>query len=347
MALLSLEPLIVASVIGVKRMPLFSTMPRAVARRPAHLLLGLGWSADDDTLAEQFAEVCRRHRAAHPRHHIVVLANEPGAVPRLRVRGVEAVPINQNAFVDDRIFKPLPGRQPRYDAVYNARFTPFKRHDLAREVERLVLIGYPAQGEARPSDGYLPHLRAVLPHASYANEWRDGRPSWLRPEQVNEVLNDARVGLCLSAVEGAMYASAEYLLSGLPIVTTPSRGGRDYFFDPEFCLTVEPDPRQIREAVQALVARNIPRQHVRARTLERIEAVRRRFFELVQQIYDAHGVARRFADEWPILRRHRLIEWVPIRRFWRDVAQRRAGRWRSPREAAACPTPPARGHARS
>lgn len=332
MALLSIEPLIVASTIGLKRMPLFTAMPRSVARHPCHFLLGMGWSADDDRVSDGFARVCRQHLGAHPRHRIVALCNEAGAVARLQARGVEAILIHQNAFVDDRIFKPLSGRSVRYDALYNARFVAWKRHELAREVDRLALVGYASGDDPATTAAYLEGLRAVMPGATYVNGWRDGRPIPLRPEQVNEALNEAQVGLCLSGEEGAMYASGEYLLSGLPIVSTPSVGGREYFFDAGFCLLVEPDPRQVRDAVQAMIARKIQRDHVRAKTLARVEAVRRTFFDLVQGIYEAHGSTRRFTDDWPTVRLHRFVEWVHIGPFWDDVAsrRRRARRWRSP-----------------
>ena len=38
-----------------------------------------------------------------------------------------------------------------------------------------------------------------------------------------------------------MLASIEYLLAGLPVVSTPSLGGRDHYFDDEYCLIAPPD----------------------------------------------------------------------------------------------------------
>jgi glycosyltransferase involved in cell wall biosynthesis len=317
-ALLSVDPLIVASVIGVRRMPLFAAMPASIARRSCHFLLGMGCSADDDEMADRLAGVCRRHVAGHPLHRIVVLCNEPGAVPRLRSRGLHAVLVHQNGFVDERVFRPLPNRPKSYDAVYNARFVRWKRHHLARDVERLALVGYGPTEDP----GYVAELRAGLPRATWINEWRAGVPVMLSPDGVNEILNASRVGLCLSASEGAMFASAEYLLSGLPIVSTPSVGGRDEFFDPEFCLTVDPDPRRVREAVLALGARSIPPDLIRGRTMTRVERQRRGLFDLVQAIYEAHGVRRRFENDWPSVRRHRLVEWVHVAPFWKRVEER-------------------------
>ena len=49
--------------------------------------------------------------------------------------------------------------------------------------------------------------------------------------------------------EGSNHFSMEYMLAGLPIVSTPSTGGREVFFDHEFCTICEPHPNSVRDAV--------------------------------------------------------------------------------------------------
>jgi hypothetical protein len=107
-----------------------------------------------------------------------------------------------------------------------------------------------------------------------------------------------------------MFASTEYLLSGLPIVTTPSRGGRHIYHDAEYCLSVPPDPRSVGEAVQALKARRIPRTYIRNRTLQRLNRDRERFMALLNAILKEGGSARRFSGPWPF-RKDVTMEWLP------------------------------------
>ena len=109
-----------------------------------------------------------------------------------------------------------------------------------------------------------------------------------------------------------MFASTEYLLSGLPIVTTPSQGGRQVYHDAEYCLCVPPDPRSVGEAVQALKARGIPRDHIRNRTLQRLNRDRERFMALLNAILEETGSVRRFAGPWPF-RKDVTMEWLPPR----------------------------------
>jgi len=120
----------------------------------------------------------------------------------------------------------------------------------------------------------------------------------LRPDVVARYCNRAHVGLCLSATEGAMYASIEYLLCGLPVVSTINRGGRDFFFDPEFCITVPPDPAAVAKAVEGLRRRKISPEYIRERTLQKIVHERNKFLEFVQAIYQQEGSNRDVREDW-------------------------------------------------
>jgi SAM-dependent methyltransferase len=132
------------------------------------------------------------------------------------------------------------------------------------------------------------------------NRLQDDLPVRFSHQEVNQALSRAATGLVLSEVEGASYAAMEYMLAGLPVVSTPSQGGRDIYFDPDYCAVVAPDPRSIRDAVTALRQRNIPRAYVRERTLQRIEPGRRRFVALVEEIIADLGAPKRFAPSaWP------------------------------------------------
>jgi len=59
----------------------------------------------------------------------------------------------------------------------------------------------------------------------------------------------SKVGLCLSKKEGAMFASIEYLLCGLPIVSTRSVGGRDEFFTDKNCIFAEDNAESVKQCV--------------------------------------------------------------------------------------------------
>ncbi|MDR3470403.1 MAG: glycosyltransferase [Devosia sp.] len=147
--------------------------------------------------------------------------------------------------------------------------------------------------------------RAILagrPGHRLLNALKDGQPVTLSAREVNAALARANVGLILSAVEGSSYGSMEYMLAGLPVVSTPSVGGRDVYFDPEFCLVSQPDAASVRQAVVELKARAVPRDIVRMRTLEKIALARSRFLELVDELLGELGATPRLSGrDWPFL----------------------------------------------
>lgn len=103
----------------------------------------------------------------------------------------------------------------------------------------------------------------------------------LPPREVSREYNRARVGLCLSALEGGNYSTTEYMLCGLPVVSTRSDGGREHFLDPEVSRIVEDDARAVAQAVAELIARRIPPQVVRLRALVKLREIREDFILLV------------------------------------------------------------------
>jgi glycosyltransferase involved in cell wall biosynthesis len=71
-------------------------------------------------------------------------------------------------------------------------------------------------------------------------------------EKVCSVISSSHVGLILSEVEGQCHAAVEYLLCGLPVVSTPSFGGRDEFFDNYGSLICPADENAVFSAVEAM-----------------------------------------------------------------------------------------------
>lgn len=275
-----------------------------IADRPARIFIGNPYIYQDDAV-EPLVKSYRAYAHRHPDHELTFCCNTDDETAWLARLGVPAITLNHNAFVDDRVFTVEPGAEPRYDAIYNARTNPTKRHELAREVRSLALIyRFWLEHEIETLD----EVRRILPHAKFLNGMPpDHRPWWKRTlvrghrelsrDKVAHWLNRSRVGLCLSAVEGAMWSAMEYLMTGLPIVSTPSRGGRDHYFDDAFCTIVEPDPRAVAEAVAELAGRRIDRMAVRAATLETVGRDRARFVALCEAFFARLGVDRRLGED--------------------------------------------------
>ena len=109
---------------------------------------------------------------------------------------------------------------------------------------------------------------------------------WLIHVDANKIpaeIAKARCGLCLSKAEGAMFASIEYLLCGIPIVNTQSLGGRDVMF-PDFAVKTVPDtPEAVAETVQEFVEHAPEPEKIRAAALEKMKAHREVFRRLLNE----------------------------------------------------------------
>ncbi len=268
-----------------------------LGRRPAVFLCSWYWHAEERRLArfqERFEKI---HRRRYPQQRFVHLCNTDRQREVFEDCGLEAVLCNHNAFVDERLFFPISMTAKRFDAIYDARLVPYKRHQLATEVERLALI------HELPTDvtdwETVPQLlgQLQLPNAVSLNKTSSGYRR-LTENEVNESLNQCRVGLALSAVEGAMYASIQYLLAGLPVVTTTSQGGRDLFFEHPFTLVVDAQPGAVREGVTEMIGRDLSPHAIRSRTLQKMAGHRRTLCDLVDRLSAEYGVERRFVEDW-------------------------------------------------
>jgi glycosyltransferase involved in cell wall biosynthesis len=141
----------------------------------------------------------------------------------------------------------------------------------------------------------------------------------LPPGAVNDACSRAAVGLCLSPYEGAMQASMEYLLAGLPVVSTPARGGRDTFYRSEYCIIADANPRSVREAVDELQRRAIPREYVRTRTLELVNAQRQKLLALFDAILVDNRAKVRFGKTWRFYDERRLGGWRSLPAIAREL----------------------------
>lgn len=279
----------------------FSQTP-AAANSDAGFIVFPTWTLERTGFVEAIRADYDAYRASFPRHKFRFLGNTYHEAQLLGAQGLPAMFLNKNFTVSDRTFRPLPDIEVEFDAIYNARYIREKRHELAALVPRVAYLAYSESRAERVASFQEIHrqIGERTPDHVLLNEVADGRPVTLDREGVNAALARAAVGLMLSAAEGSNYASMEYMLAGLPVVSTPSIGGRDVYYDPDFCLVCDPDPVAVRDAVATLIKRDIPRSEIRARALARIGPARQRFLELIDTLLHELGAKPTFAgSEWP------------------------------------------------
>ncbi|HUN54980.1 MAG TPA: glycosyltransferase [Smithella sp.] len=272
---------------------------RQFKHKTVYLLISLSWSHETHLRIKALALWHKRHLRRNPLHRMIFLTNTENENRMLAAAGLETAFVSSNSFVSPEIFRPLPESKKRFDAVYDSRISDFKRHNLSTRINSLALIT--ARYPSLHDEPYSRSIMDILPQAYWFN---DPLKTSYRPmslPEINTAINQCRVGLCLSAEEGAMYASMQYLLSGLPVVSTQSLGGRDEFFHSDYALVVADNPEAVAEGVMQMRHCPVDALEIRRRTLDKIERHKTRLYELLDSIC---------ADvEWQTVMRCRWDSW--------------------------------------
>ena len=253
-----------------------------------------------------------------PKHKIIIMCNEELDYKIFKSLGINSFFCNQNALIDTNIFK-IRALKKKYDVIYNARLAPTKRHYLLSGIKSKKICLISAQLNAGFNQVYLEKIKKIIPNATllnYANNPTlsgvdfNQLPPQLDDIQVSKLLNNSRVGVILSRIEGSCYASTEYLLAGIPVVSTNSRGGRDIFFSKEYCITVFPSSGSVKNAVNRLICYDIDPIYIRNNTLLKIKPHLERFKNILQKEFDRFGISMDVKDNWENIFVNKMIQYA-------------------------------------
>lgn len=197
------------------------------------------------------------------------LGNTQREVAKLQTVGCRAAHLHTNLFCMDTIFtiKPV---EKKWDAIYNAAMAPYKRLELAAKVKELRLVTRNFNQTDKAKEFGCGHAEI--------------NTSWIGRTELPIILNQAWCGLALSAEEGGMLALTEYLLCGLPVVTTRSKGGRDVWYTDYNHILVEPKAEAVRDAVNHLKSNPRDPERIRRDCLDMMGLFRENYVSLVNSI---------------------------------------------------------------
>ncbi|EHL97010.1 hypothetical protein HMPREF9946_04449 [Acetobacteraceae bacterium AT-5844] len=204
-----------------------------------HYVFVLTWSWwVDENKCLQLAKMISGLKQNYPemaqsiQNNIIICMNSSSEYARYRAIDPvsRCIMANNACFLSPRLFRPLVNTlDSSAPAVLNAKSWLFKRHYLTQKLTNKIFISY--REEADKSNPQYSNIREYHPAELYFD---------ISPEKVVEINSRASFGLALSEVEGACYASAEYLLCGLPVVSTSSLGGREEFYTPRNSMIAHP-----------------------------------------------------------------------------------------------------------
>jgi len=190
--------------------------------------------------------------------------------------GLNGKIINQNAWLDYNLsMNVIPNSEKRFDALYVGRLIKVKRHFLANKVNNLALITGILYGN---------NIEEKEPPHIYRNE------AQLSSAEVCKKINESHCGLILSAKEGACFASSEYLLCGVPVVSTKSEGGRAIWYDDYNSVVCDDDQDKIKDAVQFFVDTPRDPEIIRGRHINKSNNFRSQFVSVLADFFEKHDV---------------------------------------------------------
>ncbi|MFN6569666.1 glycosyltransferase [Dendronalium sp. ChiSLP03b] len=238
--------------------------------RPKHVLEHIpGWCGTPKQMLLRKIKATL-HGVEGRTHHLMVNASDEEELrKRFLIRGAH---FNQNFYINEYLYQVID--QPKlYDAIYTAQLNQSKRLWLAKNIEKLMVVSY---------GGDLHEFCPELKHADFNKEF-------IARTELAKKYNQSYVGLILSAVEGANLASSEYLLCGIPVVSTPSKGGRDEFFTPENSIIVPSEAEKVAEAVQTLKQLAPDQKYIREQTLKKMNHWRLAYCTYIANLIEQEG----------------------------------------------------------
>ena len=195
--------------------------------------------------------------------------------------GFNAILCNQNCWLDFNKFKTVKNNKI-YDMVMNCRPEKnFKRPYLAKKVNNLAYI----KGMLYNNHDEYDYTEL---NCKFINE------NIISMDKVINIYNQSYCGGIFSAKEGACYSSSEYLLCGLPVISTNSLGGRDFWYDNYNSIIVEPNDNAVNEAVNEIIQKYndglIDNEKIRNNHIKLSLEQRKNFNDYIQQIFDEYNI---------------------------------------------------------
>jgi len=183
--------------------------------------------------------------------------------------------INHNAWLNENKFS-VKQLDKQYDALYIARRTKWKRHYLASGIDNLAMAcGGNNHGN---QDCEIPVCK-------------NDPEKKLTADEVVDLINKSRCGLSLSEVEGASFGTSEYLLCGIPVVTTPSRGGRSVWLDIDNSIQAQPTVQSVKRSVDEILAKDLNPYIIRDNHIRLANVYRKKFINQLGVVFDKFGLS--------------------------------------------------------
>jgi hypothetical protein len=212
-------------------------------------------------------------------YNIVILANSREEEKLFKQKMIPNVLFcNHNAFLNENKFDIIKKNTIRqYDMVIDSAFHEYKNVKIARGIKNILHIGY---FKKDINEKYIPDF-GTLPN------FTDKTYKRLTKWEINDYYNQSLVGGIFSECEGACFASSQYLLAGLPVISINSLGGRDIWYNEDnsiICenLTEDSICEALKIAKEKLITGEFNREKIRNIHLKQMDEHRNTIINYIQ-----------------------------------------------------------------
>lgn len=155
--------------------------------------------------------------------------------------------INQNAFIDESLYKIDYTTEKKFDLIVNSSFTKLKNYDLIKNIKNSCAIGYFMDYENHSdnrSQQQMPGENIYCPNFDNQPRTKENC-KWLDPLKICNYYNMSKIGGIFSIAEGVCFSSGEYLLCGMPVLSCKCEGGREIWYNNENSVLCEPTEESV------------------------------------------------------------------------------------------------------
>ena len=168
----------------------------------------------------------------------------------------------------------------KYDLVIDSAFHEYKNVEIAKQIKNTLHIGYFKYIKKDTDDKVVPSYGIL---ANFTN----GDYKKIEKHQINIYYNQSLIGGIFSECEGACFASSQYLLCGLPVISIKSFGGRDIWYNEYNSIICENNEDSVYEAIELakskIISGEFNRDKIRELHLKQMNEHRNIFIDYINK----------------------------------------------------------------
>ena len=224
--------------------------------------------------------------------NIIFMTNNKGQTEEAINIGFDAIFCNHNAFLDEKSFVINNKIEKIYDCVFNGSpelvKRPYLLKSLAENCKMAIIQGYTWDKE------YFWDLSQLS--TKFINKFHDiSTPeSRLTVPEVIDIYNKSKMGVITSESEGGSKVSGEYMLCGLPVLSTLCVGGREVWYNDTNTVICEGSSEGVLEGYKQVLDKIdkgiFNSVEIRKGHLKMMGEFRKTFIDKVGEILALHNV---------------------------------------------------------